>query len=71
MTDSTEVKLTVLETVNKADAGRAILLWQVIDRLSLSCGDATGIDGLDTTCGIASPSHASDPVDADTLAQYV
>ncbi len=71
MTDSTDVKLTVREAVNKADAGRAILLWQVIEQLSRSGGDAAGIDGLDETCGIASPGHVPDPVDADTLAQYV
>jgi hypothetical protein len=62
MTDSTDAKLTVRETVNKTNAGRAILLWQVIDQLSRSGGD---------TAGTESPGQVPDPVDADTLAQYV
>jgi len=46
MTDSNTVKLTVQEAINEADVGRniAILTWRVIDRLSLSGGDAIGID---------------------------
>ncbi|MGB8219853.1 MAG: hypothetical protein WCE46_05660 [Methanoregula sp.] len=46
ITDSKTVKLTVQEAINEADIGRniALLPWQVIDRLSLSGGDATGID---------------------------
>jgi hypothetical protein len=75
MTDSTVVKLTVREAANKANAGRAILLWQVIDQFSRSDGDAAGIDGLDATSGMVSPGHtpasAPDPIDGDTLAQYV
>jgi hypothetical protein len=45
MTDSKGVKLTGQEAVSE-DIGRniAILPWQVIDRVSLSGGDATGID---------------------------
>jgi hypothetical protein len=55
-TDSTTVNLTGQEAINEAEIGHntAILHWRVINRLSRSGGDATGIDGLDTTCGIAS-----------------
>ncbi|WP_292368815.1 hypothetical protein [Methanoregula sp. UBA64] len=78
-TDFTTVNLAGQEAINEAGTGRnrAILHWQVIDRLSRLGGDADGLDGLDTTCGIESPGHISvpasapDPVDADTLAQYV
>ena len=74
-TDSTTVNLTVQEAINEAEIGHnaAILHWRVIDRLSRSGGDATGIDGPDKTCGIASPGHipVPAPVDEDTLAQYV
>jgi len=76
-TDFTTVNMTGQEAINEAETGgnRAILHWRVIDRFSRSGGDATGIDGLDATCGIESPGHipasAPDPVDADTRAQYV
>jgi len=74
-TDFTTVNMTGQEAINEAEVGgnRAILHWRVIDRLSRSGGDATGIEDPDTTCGIESPGHipAPDPVDADTLAQYV
>jgi hypothetical protein len=72
-TDSTTVNLTEQEAINEAEIGHntAILHWRVINRLSRSGGDAAGIDGLDTTSGIASPGHVPAPVDADTLAQYV
>jgi len=74
-TDSTTVKLTEQEAINEAEFGRnmSILHWRVINRLSRSDGDTTGIEDLDKTSGIASPGHAPgpDPVDADTLAQYV
>jgi hypothetical protein len=72
-TDSTTVNLTEQEAINEAEIGHntAILHWRVINRLSRSGGDATGIEGLDKTCGIATPGHAPDSVDADTLAQYV
>ena len=74
-TDSTTVKLTEQEAINEAEVGRnmAILHWRVINRLSRSGGDTTGIEDLDKTCGIASPGHvpAPDFVDADTLVQYV
>jgi hypothetical protein len=74
-TDSTTVNLTEQEAINEAEIGHntAILHWRVINRLSRSDGDVTGIDGLDTTCGIASPGHvpAPAPVDAGTLAHYV
>ena len=71
--DSTTVNLAEQEAINEAETGHnaAILHWRVIDRFSRSGGDAIGIDNLGTTCGIASPGHAPDLVDADILAQYV
>ena len=53
ITDSNTVKLTVQEAINEAEFGRnrAIHPWRVIDRLSLSGGDATGID-VDAPCAI-------------------
>jgi len=65
MTDSIDVKLTVREAVNKANAGRAILLWQVIEQLSLPDGDAPGIDGLDTTCAAAYPEQQTEFIPVD------
>lgn len=76
-TDFTTVNMAGQEAINEAETGgnRAILHWRVIDRLSRSGGDAAGIDGPDTACGIESPgpapAFAPDPVDADTRAQYV
>jgi hypothetical protein len=76
-TDSTTVNLAEQEAINEAETGHnaAILHWRVIDRFSRSGGDAAGIDDPDPTFGIASPGHAPaaapDPVDTDTLAQYV
>jgi hypothetical protein len=70
MTDSTDVKLTVREAVNKANAGRAILLWQVIEQLSLSDGDAdaTGIGGPDKTCAVAYPDPQTEFIPVDGYA---
>ena len=68
MTDSTDVKLTVREAVNKADAGRAILLWQVIEQLSLPGGDAPGIDGPDKTCAVAYPDQQTEFIPVDGYA---
>ena len=61
MTDSNDVKLTEREAVSNDGVRRknAILRWQVIDRLSRSCGDATGIEGPDTTCTVASPDQGT------------
>ena len=68
MTDSTDVKLTVREAVNKADAGRAILLWQVMEQLSLPDGDANGIDDPDKTCAVAYPDQQTEFVPVDGYA---
>jgi len=69
-TDFTTVNLAGQEAINEAETGgnRAILHWRVIDR---SGGDAAGIDGPDTACGIESPGPVPAPVDADTCARYV
>jgi hypothetical protein len=68
MTDSTDVKLTVREAVNKADAGRAILLWQVMEQLSLPEGDATGIDDTNETCAVAYPDQQTEFIPVDGYA---
>jgi hypothetical protein len=68
MTDSTDVKLTVREAANKANAGRAILLWQVMEQLSLSGGDAPGIDDPDNTCAVAYPDQQTKFIPVDDYA---
>jgi len=68
MTDSTDVKLTVREAVNKANAGRVILLWQVIEQLSLPGEDATGIDDPDKTCAVAYPDQQTEFIPVDGYA---
>jgi hypothetical protein len=75
-TDSTTEKLAEQEAINEAEIGRnrAILHWRVINRLSRSGGDATGIDDPDKTCVVSYPDQQTEfnpaLVDADTLAQY-
>ena len=67
MTDSTDVKLTVREAANKADAGRAILLWQVMEQRA-SGGDAPGIDDPDNTCAVAYPDPQTEFIPVDDYA---
>ena len=68
MTDSTDVKLTVREAANKADAGRAILLWQVIEQLQPARRGSTGIDDPDKTCAVAYPDQQTEYIPVDGYA---